>query len=58
MRQQENCLLGTLPEVVDEASDELLELIGFKPWQGYGGHEGSYDRVARGRYALGELKPT
>ena len=36
-RQQENFLLGTRPEVLESASPELLKLIGFKPWQGYGG---------------------
>ena len=56
-RQQENFLLGTSPEVLAEASDELLALIGFKPWQGYGGYEGHYDWVKRGEYALGELTP-
>ena len=56
-RQQENFMLGTSPEVLAEASDELLALIGFKPWQGYGGYEGHYDWVRRGEYALGELTP-
>ncbi|MCS5569080.1 MAG: phytanoyl-CoA dioxygenase family protein [Pseudomonadales bacterium] len=56
-RQQENFMLGTSPEVLAEASEELLALIGFKPWQGYGGYEGHYDRVKRGEYALGELTP-
>lgn len=56
-RQQENFLLGTLPEVVEEASPELLALIGFKAWQGYGGYENHGQWVARGEYALGELVP-
>ena len=30
-RQQENLQLGTLPEVLENASEELLDLIGFKP---------------------------
>lgn len=57
-RQQQNFLLGTLPEVLEEASDELLALIGFKPWQGYGGYERGAELLTRGQYALGELKPT
>jgi ectoine hydroxylase-related dioxygenase (phytanoyl-CoA dioxygenase family) len=56
-RQQENFLLGTRPEVLELASDELLALIGFKPWQGYGGYESNYDMVKRGDYAIGELIP-
>ena len=35
---------------------ELLDLIGFRPDSGYGGIE-SRARIARGEYALGELKP-
>ena len=56
-RQQENFLLGTLPEVVEQASPEFLALIGFRAWQGYGGYEGHGQWVARGEYALGELVP-
>ena len=56
-RQQENFLMGTLPEVVEDASSELLALIGFKAWQGYGGYENHGQWVARGEYALGELVP-
>lgn len=56
-RQQENYLLGTRPEVLESASPELLKLIGFKPWQGYGGYENGYDWNRRGVYALGEMAP-
>ena len=56
-RQQENYLLGTRPEVLESASPELLKLIGFKPWQGYGGYENGADWNKRGVYALGELVP-
>ena len=55
-RQQDNFPFGTRPEVLEEASDRLLELLGFIPWQGYGGYEGA-DRVIPGQYALGEMKP-
>ena len=60
-RQQENFLLGTRPEVLRDASPELLDLIGFKAWQGYGGYENTSGqwvaRVARVDCALGELQP-
>ena len=56
-RQQENFLLGTSQEVLASASDELLTLIGFKPWQGYGGYETCDEFVSRDQQALGELKP-
>jgi len=56
-RQQENFVLGSLPEVVEEASPELLALMGFKAWQGYGGYENHGQWVVRGEYALGELVP-
>ena len=38
-RQQENLQLGTLPEVLEDAPDELKRLLGFRPWQGYGAYE-------------------
>ena len=57
-RQQENFFLGTSPEVLEEASQELLALIGFKPWCGYGHVESRKSEwVTRGQYALGELRP-
>ena len=60
-RQQENLQLGTSPKVLENASEELLDLIGFKPWCGYGSIESDFffntHRVTRGRYALEELKP-
>ena len=49
--------MGTSPEVLEEASEELLELIGFRPWQGYGGHENAYEWVKRGVYANREMVP-
>jgi len=56
-RQQENFLLGTSPEVLAEASDELRALLGFRAWQGYGGYETHHDWVSRDEPALGELRP-
>lgn len=55
-RQQENFFLGTSDEVLSQANDELLELIGFKAWQGYGGYETNNGFLSRDRQALGELK--
>lgn len=56
-RPQENYLLGTLPVVLEEASPELLALMGFRAWQGYGTHEGQGEWLTRGEYAWGELTP-
>ena len=55
-RQQENLAMGVSPEVLADASPELLDLIGFRPTFGYGGIE-ARERIARGQYGLGELKP-
>ena len=55
-RQQENLAMGVSPEVLAHASPELLDLIGFRPTFGYGGIE-ARERIARGQYGLGELKP-
>lgn len=57
-RQQENLPMGVSPEVLEDASDELLDLIGFRPSFGYGGMGVPGERIERGSYALGELKPT
>lgn len=35
-RPQENFTVGTRPEVLEKASDDLLELLGFGVWCGYG----------------------
>lgn len=35
-RPQENCTVGTRPEVLEEASEDLLGLLGFGVWCGYG----------------------
>lgn len=55
-RQQDNSPFGVRPEVLEGAPDRLMELLGFVPWQGYGGYEG-VTKVTRGQYALGEMKP-
>lgn len=57
-RQQENLMLGTSPEVLEELPDELKALIGFKLWQGYGRIESpKTETITRGQHALGELRP-
>lgn len=57
-RQQENFLLGTSPEVLAEATEELLALIGFKPFNGYGSIDAPKSGfVARGQYGMSEMKP-
>ena len=55
-RQQENLVMGVSDEVLADATPELRDLIGFRPDSGYGGIE-SRERIARGEYAFGELKP-
>ena len=35
-RQQENLTIGTRQEVIDEADEDLLGLLGFKVWNAYG----------------------
>lgn len=57
-RQQENLQLGTRPEVLASMNDMQKKLLGFKPWQGYGGYEYSGEWVNRETYTVGELKPT
>ena len=54
-RQQENLAMGIAPEVLADAPAELLDLIGFRTFSGYGNVEGR-ERVARGQYAHGELQ--
>ena len=55
-RQQDNFPFGTRPEVLTDAPQRLMELLGFVPWQGYGGYEG-VERVVPGTHAFGEMKP-
>ena len=56
-RQQENFLLGTRPDVLEQIPDELKSLIGFRPWQGYGAYENCGEWVKRDQFTVGELKP-
>ncbi len=58
-RQQENFQLGLDPEVLENASEDLLALFGFKLFHSYG-RIGSPDKefIRLGERALGELRPT
>ena len=57
-RPFENYPMALLPEVYEEASQELLDLLGFKVWFGVG-HLGDRDakRITRDTPIIGELKP-
>ena len=57
-RQQENIAMGVSDEVLESASEELLGLIGYKLWQGYGRIESPRNEWIRpGQKGLGELRP-
>ena len=57
-RPFENYPMALLPEVYEEASQELLDLLGFKVWFGVG-HLGDRNakRISRDTPIIGELKP-
>ena len=56
-RPQENFTIGTRPEVLAEASPELLALLGFKIWSGYGRVESPVaEFVSQDERSLGELQ--
>ena len=57
-RPQENYTVGTRQEVLDEASPDLLELLGFRIWNAYGrtGHP-TDDYITRDNVPLGVLTP-
>ena len=57
-RPFENYPMALLPEVYEEASQELLDLLGFKVWFGVG-HLGDRNakRITRDTLIIGELKP-
>ena len=57
-RPQENLTVGTAPEVLQEASPELLALLGFKVWNAYGRIESPVtDFVSQGDTSTGEMRP-
>jgi ectoine hydroxylase-related dioxygenase (phytanoyl-CoA dioxygenase family) len=55
-RPQENFTVGARPEMLTEASPELLALLGFKIWSGYGRVESPVaEFVSQDEKSLGEL---
>ena len=57
-RTQCNFTTATLPEVVAEADDDLLALLGFKIWNAYGRIESPVaGYIQQGERSLGEMKP-
>ena len=57
-RPQENYTVGTAPEVVAEASPDLLALLGFKIWNAYGRIESPVaEYIHPGETSLGEMNP-
>ena len=58
-RPQENYTVGTAQEVVAEASDDLLALLGFKIWNAYGRIESPVaEYIQPGERSLGEMRPS
>ena len=57
-RPFENYPMALLPEVYEEASQELLDLLGFKVWFGVG-HLGdrNAERISHDTPIIGEMKP-
>ena len=56
IRSQINFTLGTLPEVLDNATPELLARLGFKVWGGFYGRVGAGEAdLARKEDIIGEL---
>ncbi len=57
-RQMENFTLGTRPDVLAEADERLLELLGFRQWDGYGKiGDPAVEFVSRDQELIGELRP-
>lgn len=58
-RPQENFTLGTTPRVLEEASPDLLALLGFKVWNGYGRiADPTEEFIKPDRHLTEELYPT
>ena len=58
-RTQANFTMATAPEVVAEADDDLLALLGFKIWNAYGRIESPVaGYIQQGETSLGEMRPT
>lgn len=57
-RPQENFTVGTAPDVLAEASTELLTLLGFKIWNAYGRVESpAVEFIKPGETSLREMRP-
>ncbi|MCY4540548.1 MAG: phytanoyl-CoA dioxygenase family protein [Chloroflexi bacterium] len=57
-RTQVNFTMATAPEVVAEADDDLLALLGFKIWNAYGRIESPVaGYIRQGERSLGEMRP-
>jgi len=57
-RQMGNFTLGTRPEVLAEAGQRRLELLGFRQWEGYGKiGDPAAEYVSREQEIIGELWP-
>ena len=57
-RTQVNFTMATAPEVVADADDDLLALLGFKIWNAYGRIESPVaGYIQQGERSLGELRP-
>ena len=57
-RTQENYTVGASKAVVDNASPDLLALLGFKIWNAYGRVESPVaEYIQQGEQSLGELRP-
>lgn len=57
-RPNENFVVGTRPEVLENASADLLELLGFRVWGGYGRiYSPLDDFIDCGAPIVGEMRP-
>jgi ectoine hydroxylase-related dioxygenase (phytanoyl-CoA dioxygenase family) len=57
-RTQENFVAGVDSTVLEQASNDLLQLLGFKIWNGYGRIESPLAGfISRGDSAISEIKP-
>lgn len=51
LRSQENHTISVRPDVIEQSSPELRELMGFKPWMGLGMVDGQFAGLLPGRPA-------
>ena len=57
-RTQVNFTMATAPDVVAEADEDLLALLGFKIWNAYGRIESPVaGYIQQGERSLGEMRP-